>query len=64
MGHHGHGVRMSACMVGQQMAEVLAGRPEAKVRNGLDRPAIPGHFAPRWGLPPAGTCYRRQDIVR
>ena len=65
MDHNGHGVPMSTCM-GQRMAKVMAGRPEAKVWDGLDWPAIPGHFALRWGLglPLVGAYYRRQDIVR
>ena len=63
MGHDGHGAQMSTCM-GQRMPEVMAGRPEAKVRDGLDRPAIPGRFALRWGLPLVGAYHRRQDIVR
>ena len=63
MGHHGHGVPVSTHM-GQRMAEVMAGRPEANARDGLDRPAIPGHFALRRGLPLAGAYYWRQEVVR
>lgn len=63
MGHNGHGVQMSTYM-GQRMAEVMAGRPEANVWEGLDWPTIPGRFALRWGLPLVGAYYRLQDIVR
>jgi len=51
--------------MGQRMAQVMAGRPEANVwDDGLDWPAIPGHFAPGWGLPLVGAYYRLQDILR
>ena len=63
LGHNGHGVQMSTYM-GQRMAEVMAGRPEANVWEGLDWPAIPGHFALEWGLPLVGAYYRLQDILR
>ena len=63
MGHNGHGVQMSTWM-GQRMAEVMAVRPEANVWEGLDWPAIPGHFALGWGLPLVGAYYRLQDILR
>ena len=33
------------------------------VWEGLDWPAIPGHFAPGWGLPLVGAYYRLQDIL-
>ena len=61
MGHNGHGVQMSTYM-GQRMAEVMAGRPEANVWEGLDRPTIPGDFALGWGLPLVGAYYRLQGI--
>ena len=63
MGHNGHGVQMSTFM-GQRMAEVMDGKPEANVWNGLDWRAIPGHFALDWGLPLVGAYYRLQDILR
>ena len=63
MGHNGHGVQMSTYM-GQRMAEVMDGKPEANVWDGLDWPAIPGHFALNWGLPLVGAYYRLQDILR
>ena len=63
MGHNGHGVQMSTFM-GQRMAEVMDGKPEANVWNGLDWRAIPGHFALGWGLPLVGAYYRLLDILR
>ena len=33
------------------------------VWEGLDWPAIPGHFALGWGLPLVGAYYRLQDIL-
>lgn len=61
MGYSGHGVQMSVHM-GQQMALVLAGRPEANPwhdRGGW--PAIPGHVGPPWFLPVVGAYYQLKD---
>ena len=63
LGYNGHGVQMSTYM-GQCMAEVMAGRPDANLWQGLDWPAIPGHFALGWGLPLVGAYYRLQDLLR
>ena len=62
MGYSGHGVQMSVHM-GQQMAQVLDGKPEANPLAGLDWPAIPGHFGPPWFMPIVGVYYRIQDIL-
>jgi glycine/D-amino acid oxidase-like deaminating enzyme len=60
MGYSGHGTQMSVHM-GQRMAEVMNGRPEANPLRELDWPAIPGHFGPPWFLPFVGAYYRLQD---
>src|SRR6266851_2416481 len=60
MGYSGHGTQMSVHM-GQVMAEVMNGRPEANPFRELDWPAIPGHFGPPWFLPFIGAYYRLKD---
>ncbi|SEE42809.1 Glycine/D-amino acid oxidase [Rhizobiales bacterium GAS191] len=60
MGYSGHGTQMSVHM-GQVMAEVMNGRPDANPFRDLDWPAIPGHFGPPWFLPFVGAYYRLQD---
>jgi glycine/D-amino acid oxidase-like deaminating enzyme len=60
MGYSGHGTQMSVHM-GQAMAEVMNGRPEANPLRALDWPPIPGHFGPPWFLPFVGAYYRFQD---
>ncbi|HZX25730.1 MAG TPA: FAD-binding oxidoreductase [Telluria sp.] len=59
-GYSGHGVQMSVHM-GQVMADVMAGQPERNPWQGLDWPAIPGHFGKPWFLPVVGAYYRFQD---
>lgn len=63
MGYSGHGVQMSVHM-GEVMADVMAGRPEANPWAGLLWPAIPGHFGPPWFLPFVGAYYRLVDRLR
>lgn len=60
MGYSGHGVQMSVHM-GQVMAQVMDGKPEANPWRELDWPAIPGHFGTPWFLPFVGAYYRFQD---
>jgi glycine/D-amino acid oxidase-like deaminating enzyme len=60
MGYSGHGTQMSVHM-GQVMAEVMNGRPDANPLRELDWPAIPGHFGPPWFLPFVGAYYRMKD---
>jgi glycine/D-amino acid oxidase-like deaminating enzyme len=60
MGYSGHGTQMSVHM-GQVMAAVMNGKPEANPFRDLDWPAIPGHFGPPWFLPFVGAYYRLQD---
>jgi glycine/D-amino acid oxidase-like deaminating enzyme len=62
MGYSGHGVQMSVHM-GQRMAEVMDGRPEANPWRDLDWPSVPGHFGKPWFLPMVGLYYRLQDML-
>ncbi len=57
MGYSGHGVQMSVHM-GEVMAEVMAGRPDANPWSSLPWLAIPGHFGRPWFLPLIGAYYR------
>jgi glycine/D-amino acid oxidase-like deaminating enzyme len=62
MGYSGHGVQMSVHM-GQVMAEVMSGTPDANPWRTLQWPAIPGHFGSPWFLPLVGAYYRMQDVL-
>jgi glycine/D-amino acid oxidase-like deaminating enzyme len=59
-GYSGHGTQMSVHM-GQCMAEVIAGNPDANPWRGRRWPAIPGHIGPPWFLPAVGLYYRLKD---
>ena len=60
MGYSGHGTQMSVHM-GQRMARVMAGEPQANPLRGLDWKPVPGHFGPPWFMPFVGTYYRLKD---
>jgi glycine/D-amino acid oxidase-like deaminating enzyme len=62
MGYSGHGVQMSVLM-GQVMADVMAGRTDRNPWRVLAWPQIPGHFGKPWFLPVVGAYYRLQDIL-
>ena len=62
MGYSGHGVQMSVHM-GQVLAEMMDGKPEANPFRAFDWPAIPGHFGPPWFLPFVGLYYRVLDRI-
>lgn len=62
LGYNGHGVQMATYM-GKQMAEVMAGHPEANPWHGLPFPAVPLHFGPPWFLPFADLYYRAKDAI-
>ncbi len=62
MGYSGHGVQMSAHM-GEVMADVLDGKPQANPWGDLDWPGVPGHLGKPWFLPMVGAYYRLQDIL-
>jgi glycine/D-amino acid oxidase-like deaminating enzyme len=60
MGYSGHGAQMSVHM-GQCMARVMTGEPDANPWRDLHWSAIPGHFGPPWFLPAIGLYYRLKD---
>jgi glycine/D-amino acid oxidase-like deaminating enzyme len=62
MGYSGHGVQMATHM-GQQMARVMSGEPEANPWADLDWPSVPGHFGKPWFLPLVGLWYKWQDVI-
>jgi glycine/D-amino acid oxidase-like deaminating enzyme len=63
MGYCGHGVQMSTYM-GQQMAEVMNGHPEANPWRDFRFKAVPLHFGNPWFLPLADAYYRVKDKIR
>lgn len=63
MGYSGHGVQMATHM-GQQMARVMSGEPDANPWADLDWPSVPGHFGKPWFLPLVGLWYKWQDVIR
>lgn len=62
MGYSGHGVQMATHM-GQQMARVMSGEPDANPWANLDWPSVPGHFGKPWFLPLVGLWYKWQDVI-
>ncbi|MFZ2997934.1 NAD(P)/FAD-dependent oxidoreductase [Sphingobium sp.] len=62
MGYSGHGVQMATHM-GQQMARVISGEPDANPWGQLDWPSVPGHFGKPWFLPMVGLWYKWQDVI-
>jgi glycine/D-amino acid oxidase-like deaminating enzyme len=60
MGYSGHGTQMSVHM-GERMAALMAGEPNANPWEGRDWPAIPGHFGAPWFLPAVGLYYKLKD---
>lgn len=62
MGYSGHGVQM-ATQMGQQMARVMSGEPDANPWADLDWPSVPGHFGKPWFLPLVGLWYKWQDVI-
>ena len=60
MGYSGHGVQM-ATHLGERMARVMGGEPNANPFADLAWPAIPGHLGKPWFLPMVGAWYKLQD---
>jgi glycine/D-amino acid oxidase-like deaminating enzyme len=60
LGYSGHGTQMSVLM-GQRMADVMAGNENANPWKGRSWPAIPGHVGPPWFLPAVGLYFRLKD---
>lgn len=60
MGYSGHGTQMAVHM-GERMAAVMGGEPQANPWLGRSWPAIPGHIGPPWFLPAVGLYYQLKD---
>ena len=63
MGYSGHGAQLSTHM-GVVMADIIAGGPNRNPLEGMDWPAVPGHFGKLWFLPVVGLYYRLLDRIR
>jgi hypothetical protein len=50
-------------LMGQRMADVMAGNPSANPWGGRAWRAIPGHFGAPWFLPAVGLYYRLKDRI-
>lgn len=62
LGYSGHGVQMSVHM-GQQMADVMAGKKDSNPWGDLEWAAIPGYSGKPWFLPMVGAYYKLQDLL-
>jgi len=62
LGYSGHGVQMSVHM-GQQMADVMAGKQDSNPWRDLEWAAIPGYSGKPWFLPMVGAYYKLQDML-
>ncbi|MHA6344443.1 NAD(P)/FAD-dependent oxidoreductase [Roseivivax sp. CAU 1761] len=60
MGYSGHGAQLST-LQGGVLAERALGRAAPTPLDGLDWPAVPGHFGQPWFLPAVGLYYRLLD---
>lgn len=63
MGFSGHGAQLAPHM-GLVMADAILGRSDANPLEGLDWPALPGHFGRAWFLPLVGMYYAALDRLR
>lgn len=63
MGYSGHGAQFSTHL-GMIIADAVLGRPDQNPLNGLDWPAVPGHFGKPWFLPLVGFYYKMLDKIQ
>ncbi len=63
LGFSGHGAQLAPHM-GVVMADAILGRANANPLDGLDWPAVPGHFGRAWFLPLVGMYYKALDRWR
>jgi glycine/D-amino acid oxidase-like deaminating enzyme len=63
MGYSGHGAQLSTHL-GMIMADAMLGREDRNPMNGLDWPAVPGHFGRPWFLPFVGMYYKALDHLQ
>ncbi|MCA1408007.1 FAD-binding oxidoreductase [Ensifer sp. IC3342] len=63
MGYSGHGAQLSTHL-GMIMADAILDRPDRNPLNGLEWPAVPGHFGKPWFLPFVGMYYKMLDKIQ
>ncbi len=63
MGYSGHGAQLSTHL-GMSIADAILGRPDTNPVNGLEWPAVPGHFGKPWFLPLVGLYYKMLDKIQ
>jgi glycine/D-amino acid oxidase-like deaminating enzyme len=63
MGYSGHGAQLSTHL-GMIMADTMLGRADRNPMQGVDWPAVPGHFGKPWFLPFVGAYYGILDRIR
>lgn len=63
MGYSGHGAQFSTHL-GMTIADAILGRVDRNPLNGLDWPAVPGHFGKPWFLPLVGLYYKMLDKIQ
>lgn len=63
LGLSGHGAQLST-LLGMTMADSILGKPVDNQLDGLDWPAVPGHFGKPWFLPLVGLYYKTLDRIR
>lgn len=63
LGLSGHGAQLST-LLGMTMADSILGKPVDNPLDGLDWPAVPGHFGKPWFLPLVGLYYKTLDRIR
>ena len=63
MGYSGHGAQLSTHM-GVIMADMITGGPNRNPLEGMNWPAVPGHFGKPWFLPVVGLYYRLLDRIQ
>ncbi|SIQ57980.1 Glycine/D-amino acid oxidase [Rhizobium sp. RU35A] len=63
MGYSGHGAQLSTHL-GMVLADAILGRPDRNPLQGLDWPAVPGHFGKPWFLPLVGLYYKALDRIQ
>lgn len=61
MGYSGSGTQL-ATLMGDAMAQTIAGKPAANPLRDLRWRFVPGHFGPPWFLPFVGAYYRALDF--
>lgn len=63
LGLSGHGAQLST-LLGMTMADAILGKSVENPLDGLDWPAVPGHFGKPWFLPLVGLYYKTLDRIQ